>query len=114
MIVDLIYILLIAGLYDVLVYNYAEHIYEDLEYDEKMENILFLIFIIGLVTIVALFLYFPKSSYYNSSVSRGLFLGSVGLIAYTTFGNWQNISSTIKLLIIAISLAVVMWLSYRK
>ncbi len=112
MITDLAYTVIIAGLFDVLTYNFADHIYQDLEFSIKMEKILFLIFVIGLLSLLVMILYFPKSKYYTKTVSRGIMLGSILLMGYTVVGNWDTITSHIKLLIIGISLASVIWLGY--
>jgi len=48
------------------------------------------------------------------SVSSGLMLGGVFLIFYGTARYWSNFSDIVRVVILAIALAILIWLGYKK
>ena len=48
------------------------------------------------------------------SVSSGLMLGGVFLVFYGTARYWSNFSDVVRVVILAIALAILIWLGYKK
>lgn len=114
MLISIIYSILIAVIYSILIFSVSESFYLDMEVEPRMEKTLFMSFAISIGTIIGLYIYLRKSKYRNWTVERGLYMGSFLMMIYTVFGNWNTMSNQGKIMILALSLVVIICLSYRQ
>jgi hypothetical protein len=93
--------------------EYCDYNYQcQKEYDEAREKHSLVVFLVavpaGLIALgVGVVLGLP-------SVSSGLMLGGVFSIFYGTVRYWENFSDVIRVVILAISLGLLIWLGYKK
>jgi len=93
--------------------GYCDYNYEcQQEYDTARDQHRFVVFLVavpaGLVAVaVGIGLALP-------SVSSGLMLGGVFLTFFGTTNYWSNISNWLRVLILGIVLAILIWLGYKK
>jgi len=82
------------------------------DYTSKTEiynrNIFFISLIIGIVTIIVAVLLSLES------VSSGFMAGGVLLIIYGTIRYWGSLSNWLRTLMLALALAVLVWIGYKK
>lgn len=114
MLLSIIYSILIAVLFDALIFSFSESFYLDLELEQKIEKSLFISFVISIGTLIGLYTCFRKTKYRNWTIERGLYMGSIAMIIYTIFGNWNTMSNNGKMMILAVSFAVLICLSYKQ
>lgn len=93
--------------------GYCDYYYEcQQEYDEAKDKHRFVVFLItvpaGLIAVgLGIALALP-------SVSFGLMLGGVFLMLFGTVGYWDKFSNWIRVIILGIVLAILIWLGYKK
>lgn len=96
-------------LIDKLVYTFVENMFES----NKYQKILIIIFVIGLVGLSISLTVLQNSKYFkNRSIKYGLMTGSGMLIFYSIISNWSKIDDYTKIIVFAILLASIIWISY--
>jgi hypothetical protein len=104
----------IAVFYNIFVHHLTSTLYKDVPYEEKFKKSVTMIFVSGIVAIVASKLLLKDDQKYkNSVVSMGLGIGGGLLILTSVFANWEYVSGEIKLMISGALLIGLIWFAYR-
>lgn len=104
----------IAIFYNIFIHHLTSTLYKDAPYEEKFRKSVTMIFIAGIVGIVASKLLLKDDQQYkNSVVSMGLGIGGGLLILTSVFANWEYVSGEIKLILSGAILIGFIWFSYR-
>ncbi len=93
--------------------GYCDYNYQcQMDYDDAREKHSLTVFLVSVpIGLVALFFGVALGL---PSVSSGLMLGGVFLVFYGTASYWENFSDVIRVVILAIALAVLIWIGYKK
>lgn len=114
MVIDLIIIITIAIFYNLFIHILSSTQYKDYQYEEKRKKSCILIIIAGIFAIIVS----KILDYYQTGrlISKGLFWGGILLIITAIIASWNNkyISENIKLLIIGIIFAVLIWFGLKR
>ncbi len=102
----------IAILYNLFVHHLTSIIFKNNVYQDKINRSIILILISGIIGVVMSKLLFKsKKKNRKSVVSNGLWLGGILLIVTSIFVNWQGLSDDIKLLMVGVTLAGLIYYS---
>ena len=111
MIKNIILALLIAIIYNFFVYKLVNVMVSESE--SAQDVALIIIFIIGIITLVlAQTLFQNHPTFKNRPIKYGLTLGSLILIGYTLFVNWNTMTDQTRLIIIGIVFTIIIWICY--
>lgn len=93
--------------------GYCDYSYQcQMDWDDAREKHSKTVFLVSVPAgLIALFV---GVSLGLASVSSGLMLGGVFLVFYGTANYWSNFSDIIRVVILAIALAALIWLGYKK
>lgn len=93
--------------------NYCNFHYQcQMDYDDAREKHSKTVFLVSVPAgLIALFFGVTLGL---ASVSSGLMLGGVFLVFYGTARYWENFSDVMRVIILAIALALLIWLGYKK
>lgn len=103
MLIEGIKYILLGGTYNYLIYLVAESFYSELEGNIKEDKkfATFVIFsILGII--LSYILNEKKNKFYNKTVSKGIYLGSVTMLFLSITKHWYNMSDSIKTFIVGI------------
>lgn len=82
------------------------------EYEEESFNYEKHLFVINLsLGVIVLFLSFL---FVKNTVSTGLFGGGIILILYGTLRHWSDLSNFLRAIMLGLTLAILIWISYKK
>lgn len=111
--VDYIYVIIIAGIYNVFSYKLIEIIFKDVPYKEKIQGTLTSMFFAGIIAVVIAELAIKTGKKFsNEPLYKGLILGGCLLMSYTLFVNWNIMTDETKLLLIGFIFGVAIWYGY--
>lgn len=86
---------------------------DEIGYDNKYQQSLIIIFIIGLIGLILAFTLFKNNPYFkNRTLQFGLILGNVLLLFYSIISNWNDIDDFTKVIIFSIMLGILIWYYY--
>jgi uncharacterized membrane protein YeaQ/YmgE (transglycosylase-associated protein family) len=102
----------ITCIYLLFVHRVIELLTENLLADEKFKKNIILSFVIGIVGILLGIYVFGKTKVANRSVKFALVLGSIIMIIYSLYNNWEHLQSDSKLFIIGGVFALTIGTSY--
>jgi len=113
MIKDLLIAIPIGITYNVFVHYLSNVVFSDLEYAERYQKTLIMMFIIGISTIIISFTILKSNKRYrNRAIRYGLIFGSLLLIFYSMITNWANVLDETKLFIFGTLLLVMISYGY--
>lgn len=100
-------------IYNVFIHKLTSVILSGMEYEEKYQRSLILIFCAGIVGIIIAQIIFAKKSYYKNRPMRyGMIFGSVLLIIYSLITNWEKMNDNTKLILMGIIMMGLIWYCY--
>lgn len=109
----IIYGLLFSIVYVILVDKSINLYLGNLPYKERFQQSMLIILIIAIFGIsLALTIFNNNQFFKNNIIKLGLIFGNIWIIFSSLFINWNIISDEIKLLIIGIIFAIIIWCSY--
>lgn len=111
--IDYVYVIIIAGIYNIFSYKLIEIIFKDVQYKEKIQGTLTSMFFAGIIAIIIAELAIKKGKKFsNEPLHKGLILGGCLLMCYTLLVNWRIMSDETKLLLIGFIFGATIWYGY--
>lgn len=108
-ITDAILALPIGVIYNMIIHEFADIFNEKLNYKDKLQRNLLLIFGGGLIGF--LIAYFFTT---NNALKYGMYLGSLLLVAHTVLYNWVTMHNDTRIIVMILSLSLLIWFAYNQ
>lgn len=100
-------------IYNVFVHKLANISLSGMEYNEKYQKSIIILFVAGIVGIIIAQNIFARKSYYkNRPIRYGMIFGSVLLITYSLITNWDKMDDNTKLVLMGIIMMGLVWYCY--
>ena len=111
---DIVFSLLFSFMY-VITVNKSLNVYlSDLTYSDRFQQSTLIIFMIALLSLTLAYTIFDSNeNYKNNIIKMGLIFGAIWIMFHSLFINWDIISEQIKLLVVGVLFALIIWFSYN-
>jgi hypothetical protein len=99
---------------NIFVHQMANTMNNDLQYNDKFQRSLIIIFVSGIISLlIGNTIFKTNKSIKNSVMQYGLTIGGLLMIVYTTISNWDNMDDTTKLIIFGLLLGGIIFYIYK-
>jgi hypothetical protein len=106
---DAIIALPIGIIYNMIIHEFAEILNEKLNYKDKIQKNLLLIFGGGLIGFIIAY-FFTQ----NNALKFGMYIGSILLLVHTIFYNWTTMHNDTRIIVMILSLCILIWFAFNQ